>query len=67
MGEKWNKGLLGWIDARFPLSKSGRVLRTQELQLLVLLWFTRTAGAGYPDPDRRLADHELQAGCRHGV
>ena len=21
MGEKWNKGLLGWIDARFPLSK----------------------------------------------
>ena len=21
MGENWNKGLLGWIDARFPLSK----------------------------------------------
>jgi len=21
MGEKWDKGLLGWIDARFPLSK----------------------------------------------
>ncbi len=42
-------GVLGWIDDRFPLDEdvegsSDRVLRAEELQLLVLLRLAGTAG-----------------------
>src|SRR3546814_4438734 len=44
-----------------------RILRTEELQLLVLLRLARAAGAGQPAADRHLAGDALQAGRRAGM
>ena len=59
-------GVLTWVDQRFPLvalwkEQLVRVLRAEELQLLVLLRLARPAGAGDPDRLGHLPHHELQA------
>jgi hypothetical protein len=40
-----------------------RVLRAEELQLLVFLRLAGDAGSGHPDRHRHLPGHALQAGC----
>ena len=60
--------LLNWVDNRFPLSKLynehvGRVLRAEELQLLVRVRVAGDAGARDPDSHRHLPGDELQARC----
>ena len=64
--QHWANELMGWVNARFPLtalweSQLGQVLRAEELQLLVLLRLARAAGARAADRHRHLPHHELQA------
>src|SRR5260370_435326 len=65
------KGLIGWIDERFPLTKlwkeGFRVLRTEESQLLVEVWSPLVARTGKSNSDGHFPDDELQALDRRGL
>ena len=61
------EGLIGWIDARFPLMQLwndhlAKYYAPKNFQLLVLFRFAGAAGPGHPDRHRHLPDHALQAG-----
>lgn len=61
------KALLGWVDARFPLSKMWKehlseYYAPKNFNFLVFLRLIVYAGAGDSNRQRYFPDHELQTG-----
>lgn len=59
-------GLLGWFDARFPLTSTIKGHLTEyyapkNFNFWYFFWFISVAGAGAADCDWYFPDHELQA------
>ena len=64
--EKYETGLLGWIDARFPLSEfwKGHMVRyyaPKNFNNWYFFWFTGFTCFGASDCYRDLSHHALQA------
>ncbi len=69
---KAESGIMRWVDDRFPATQMmqdhlTKYYAPKNFNFFYIFGVFGAAGAGQPNPDRRLVDHEFQSLCRRRV